>query len=203
MNNYEPTEKELQAQGWIKLPEEPEILFSDPNWNKIGVAINGEIWIFSGRDEDDILEQDENEQWWIAPPRETMSEREFAYKWERYCDPWRIYYGLWRLISETHEQAAEEKGAKHPVAVMVQGYYEYRIETYDIADAERIYSFADANMEEYAYRLPDGTVVAWTEKGDEGWVRYAWTEKEIQERLADELSEADEDEDEDEEDEDE
>jgi len=144
--------------------------------------------VYGPESEDEIAEQDEHGGWWIAPPDEILSKREFAFNWDRFCDPWRIYYGLWRLISETHEQAAEEKGAKHPVAVMAQD-YEYRIETYDIADAERIYSFADANMEEYAYRLPDGTIIGWTEKDDEGWVRYAWTEKEIQERLVDELSE--------------
>jgi len=107
------------------------------------------------------------------------------------------------LISQIHEEDAEEKGAKRPVALLVQGDFEYQIKTYDIADAERIYGYGDATKEEYAYRLPDGTIIGWTETDDDDWVRYAWTEEEIQERLADELSEDEEDEDEEDEDEDE
>ena len=185
-----PTINEMRERGWIRTYIKPKFLIYDPNWDKLCMSVGDQVWIYvyGPESEDEIAEQDEHGGWWIAPPDEILSKREFAFNWDRFCDPWRIYYGLWRLISETHEQAAEEKGAKHPVAVMAQD-YEYRIETYDIADAERIYSFADANMEEYAYRLPDGTIIGWTEKDDEGWVRYAWTEKEIQERLVDELSE--------------
>ena len=199
-----PTVNEMQERGWIRTYIKPKYLFYDPNWDKLGMTVGDQVWIYEGGPcEDDVVEQDERGQWWIAPPDEIMSERSFAYNWQHYCDPWRINFGLWQLISQTHEEDAEEKGAKHPVAVLEQGTFEYEVRTYDIANAERIYSYADANTEEYAYRLLDGTVVARTEKDDEGWVRYAWTEEEIQERLADELSEDEEDEDEEDEDEDE
>jgi hypothetical protein len=197
-----PTINEMQERGWIRTYIKPKYLFYDPNWDKLGMSVGDQVWIYEygPATEDDVAEQDEHGRWWIAPPDEIMSEHDFAYKWNRYCDPWRINFRLWQLISQIHEEDAEEKGAKRPVAVLVQGDFEYQIKTYDIADAERIYGYGDATKEEYAYRLPDGTIIGWTEKDDEGWVRYAWSKGEIRRRLADELSEEDklEDEDEDE-----
>jgi hypothetical protein len=185
----ERTEKELQAQGWIKLAEEPKTLFADPNWNKIGVMVDGRIWIYSSRDEDDILEQDENEQWWIAPPAKIMSEREFAFNWERYCDPDELGGRAWEIIRRNLEQSARENGAEEPVALVFAYEDPCWSGTVDIAGAERIYSYADPDEESYAYRLPDGQIVAWTERRSDGWVRFAWSKGEIQKRLADELSE--------------
>jgi len=174
---------ELQAQGWIKLNAEPEFLFRDPNWNKLGMLVDGQVWIFSGLlSEGDILEQDENEQWWIAPPRETMSEREFAYRWEYYCDPWELGGRAWGIIRSNLEQAAIEKGAKEPVTIVYDEEDRWT-DTIDLAGAEEIYSYADCDEESYAYRLPDGQIVAWTERRSGGWVRYAWTEEEIRKRL--------------------
>jgi hypothetical protein len=199
MNNYESTEKELQAQGWIKLNTEPEFLFRDPNWNKLGMLVDGQVWIYGGRlSEGDILEWVDG-QWWIAPPAEIMSERDFAFNWERYCDPWELGGRAWGIIRQNLEQAAREKGAEQPVAIVFAFEDPCWSDTIDLAGAERIYSYADADEESYAYRLPNGQIVAWSERRSGGWVRCAWSDEEIQERLADELSEADEeDEDEDE-----
>ena len=183
MNNYEPTEKEMQERGWIKLNAEPEFLFSDPNWNKLGMFVGGQVWIYSGRlAEGDIVEQDENEQWWIAPPNEILTEREFAFNWERYCDPWELGGRAWGIIRSNLEQAAIEKGAKEPVTIVYDEEDRWT-DVIDLAGAEEIYSYADCDEESYAYRLPDGQIVAWRERRSGGWVRYAWTEEEIRKRL--------------------
>jgi hypothetical protein len=185
---------ELQAQGWIKLNAEPEFLFRDPNWNKLGMLVDGQVWIYGGRlSEGDILEWVDG-QWWIAPPNETLTEREFAYKWERYCDPNELGGRTWGIIRRNLEQAAKESGAEQPVAIVYDEDDPCWSDTIDLAGAERIYSYADYDEESCAYRLPDGQIVAWSERRSGGWVRHAWTEEEIRRRLADELSEEAEDE---------
>jgi len=83
-----PTVSELQERGWIQTSMKPKYLFYDHERDKLGMTVGDQVWIYEGSCEDDVAEQDEHGRWWIAPPDEIMSEHDFAYKWNRYCDPW-------------------------------------------------------------------------------------------------------------------